>query len=125
MKSKKKFIKILSAFVILMFQLVLKKDEIFNCRAPGCTNQADKNSSIITLVTIIILIIMIIIITHRDIMRTLAYLILEAHSKPCQIFKLMRHTENFDIVITVYLGIFKHVQGHSAIFSHVQVTEVH
>ena len=32
----------------------------------------------------------------------------------------MRHIENPGIVRTVYSGIFRHIQGHSAIFSHVQ-----
>ena len=33
----------------------------------------------------------------------------------------MRRIENFDIVRTVYLGIFRYIQIHSAIFSHVKV----
>ena len=34
---------------------MLKKDKMVSCAEPGCTNQADKNSNIITLVTIIII----------------------------------------------------------------------
>ena len=30
------------------------------------------------------------------------------------------HIENPGIVRTVYSGIFRHIQGHSAIFSHIQ-----
>ena len=41
------------AFVVLVFQVVLKK--VFSCRVPGCTNRADKNSNIIALATIIIM----------------------------------------------------------------------
>ena len=40
-------------------------------------------------------------------------------SKPCHISKMMRCTENPDIVRTVYSSIFRYTQGHSAIFSHV------
>ena len=32
----------------------------------------------------------------------------------------MRHAENPGIVRTIYLGIFRHVHGHSRIFNHVQ-----
>ena len=42
------------------------------------------------------------------------------YSKPCQISKMMRHIENPDMVRTVYSGIFRYIQEHSAIFSHVQ-----
>ena len=52
-------------------------------------------------------------------LRTPAYLIPEAHSKPCQISKMMRHTESPGTVKTAYSGIFKYIQGHSAIFTHV------
>ena len=44
----------------------------------------------------------------------------ETYSKPCQMSKMVRHIENPDIVRTVYSVIFKHIQGHSALFSHVQ-----
>ena len=44
----------------------------------------------------------------------------EAYSKPCQISKMMRHIEIAGIVRTVYLGIFRHVQGHLAILRHTQ-----
>ena len=57
---------------------------------------------------------------YRGILRTLAYLIPEAHLKPCQISKMMTHTENPDIVRTVSKGIFKHIQEHSAILSHIE-----
>ena len=33
---------------------------------------------------------------------------------------LLRHIENIGIVKTVYSGNFRHIQGHLAIFSHVQ-----
>ena len=33
---------------------------------------------------------------------------------------MIRHTENFGIVRTIYLGFFRHIQGQSAIFSHGQ-----
>ena len=42
------------------------------------------------------------------------------YSKPCQMSKMMRHIENHDIIRTVVLGIFRHIQGHPAIFSPVQ-----
>ena len=45
---------------------------------------------------------------------------LVAYSKPCQISKMIRHVENLGIVRTVYLAIFRQIQGHSTIFSHVQ-----
>ena len=51
---------------------------------------------------------------------TLACLMPEAYSKPCQISKIMRHIENPVIIRTVYSGICRHTQGHLAIFSHVQ-----
>ena len=41
----------------------------------------------------------------------------EAYSKPFQISKVIRHINNTGIVRTVYLGIFRHIQGHSAILS--------
>ena len=34
---------------------MLRKYKMVNCGAPGCTNQADKSSNIITLVTITII----------------------------------------------------------------------
>ena len=43
-----------------------------------------------------------------------------AYSKPYQISEMMRHIENPGIVRTVYSGIFRHIQGLSAILSHVQ-----
>ena len=57
---------------------------------------------------------------YGGIFRTLAYLIPAGYSKPCQLYKMMRHIENSDIVRTAYSGIFKQNQEHSAIFSHVQ-----
>ena len=79
---------------------------------PECANQADKYSYIIALVTIIVIILLEL---YRSILRTLAYLTPDAYSKPCQISKMMRHFENPGIVRTVYSGIFRHVQVHSAI----------
>ena len=52
--------------------------------------------------------------------RTQAYLMPEAYSKPCQLSKMMRNNESPDIFRTVSLGISKNIQGHSAIFNHVQ-----
>ena len=36
------------------------------------------------------------------------------------IINIFRHIENADIVRRVYSGVFRQIQGHSAIFSHVQ-----
>ena len=44
----------------------------------------------------------------------------EAYSKPCQISRMMKHIENPGIIRTVYSGIFRHIQWHSAILSHFQ-----
>ena len=44
----------------------------------------------------------------------------DKYLKPCQKSKIMRYIENPDIVRTVYSDIFRHVQGHSALLSHVQ-----
>ena len=54
----------------------------------------------------------------------------EAYSTPCStpcqhpystpISKMMRYIEKSSIVITVYSGIFRYIQGHSEIFIHVQ-----
>ena len=44
----------------------------------------------------------------------------EASSKPCQLSKMMRHIEGLGIVRTVYSHIFRHIQGHSAIFINAQ-----
>ena len=43
-----------------------------------------------------------------------------AYLKPCQISKMMRLIGNPGIVRTVYSGIFRHIQGHSTGFSHIQ-----
>ena len=64
-----------------------------SCGTPGYTNQADKNSYIITLVTITMLLQL-----YCSILRILTYVMREAYSKLCQIFTMMRHTENPDIV---------------------------
>ena len=93
---------------------MLKKDKMVSCGAPGCTNRADKNSSKMT-VTIIILIQL-----YRGIFRTLVHLMPAACSKPCQTSQTVRHIENTGIIRTVYSGIFRHIQGHSAIISHAQ-----
>ena len=37
------------------------------------------------------------------------------------IITILWHIENPGIVRTVYSGIFRHTEGHSAIFSHVQL----
>ena len=42
------------------------------------------------------------------------------YSEFCQIFKKMRHIENPDMTRKVYSAIFRHIQGHSPTFSHVQ-----
>ena len=43
----------------------------------------------------------------------------ETCSKPCQISNMM-YIEKPGLVRTEYSGIFRHIKGHSAIFSHVQ-----
>ena len=98
---------------------MLKKDKMVSCRAPGCTNRANKNLNIISNISynnnnnVIIT-------TYCSILRTMVYLMPEEYSKPCQISKKMRHIESPGIVRTVYSGIFRHSQGQSAICSHVQ-----
>ena len=57
---------------------------------------------------------------YYSIFKTLAYLILEAYSKPCQIHKMIRHIKNVGINRTLHLGILKQNQGYSAVFSHLQ-----
>ena len=61
-------------------------------------------------------------ILYHTTFRTLAYLIPDTYSKPCQIYKMMRHMEDPGVVRTVYSGIFRHrhIEGHSAILSHSQ-----
>ena len=44
----------------------------------------------------------------------------EIYSKPFQISKMMRNTENPNIVRKVYSGIFINIQRHSAILTYVQ-----
>ena len=56
---------------------------------------------------------------YRDIFRTLAYLMPEAYLKSCQ-KSTMSHIENSGIVRVVYSGIFRDIQGHSAIFKNAQ-----
>ena len=77
-----------------------------SCGAPGCTNRVDKSSNIITLIAIIVMLLKL----YRIIFKPLAYLMLEAYSKPCQIAKVMRHIENPGKVRTVYSGIFRDIQ---------------
>ena len=89
-----------------------------SCGTTGSTNRADKNFSIIILVTIII--IMLLRLLYHSVFRTLAHLMHEKYSKPCQTSKTMRYIENHGIAETVYSGIFRYTQEHSAIFSHVQ-----
>ena len=57
---------------------------------------------------------------YHGIFRALVHLIPEEYSKPCQISKMMRPIENPGIVRTVDSGIFRHILGHSTIFSHAQ-----
>ena len=40
---------------------------------------------------------------------TLEYLLLEAYSKPCQIYKMMRHIGN-PCIVKIYYGILRHIQ---------------
>ena len=89
---------------------MLKQDKMASCGTPGYINPAKKNSNIIALITY-----------NHGIFRTLSSLIPEAYSKPCQIFKTMRDIENPDKLSTVYSSMFRHIHGHSAIFSHGQV----
>ena len=42
----------------------------------------------------------------------------EAYSKSCEISKMIRHIENPSMVRTVYSGIFRQIQGYSAISSY-------
>ena len=49
-----------------------------------------------------------------------AALITEECSKPCQIYKMMKHIENPDTVKAVFSGILRDIQRHVALFSHVQ-----
>ena len=44
----------------------------------------------------------------------------EVYSKLCQICNMMRYIEDPGIARTAYLSIFRHIEGHSTIFSHVQ-----
>ena len=98
-----------------MLTHVKKKDKMDSCGAPRCTNRADKNSNKITLVTTMIILPKL----YRAIFTTLAYLMPETYSKPCEISKMMRHIENPGIIKTVYSDIVRSIQGHSAILSHV------
>ena len=45
----------------------------------------------------------------------------EAYSKPCQMYKMIRHIENPGIVRIIYSGIFRRIHEHSEIFSQSQV----
>ena len=58
---------------------------------------------------------------YHGILRTQAYLIPEAYSKPCQIYKMMRHIGNPDIVRTVF---FRQFQAYSETFSNIQQRSV-
>ena len=72
-----------------MFCLMLKKkDKMVSCGVLGCTNQADKNSNIITFVTIIIMLLQL----YGSIFRTMACLMPEAYSKHWS--KVMSHIEH-------------------------------
>ena len=68
-----------------------------------------------TLVTLIIMLLQL----YRGIFRTLRYLMPEAYSKSHQISKMVRHIENPGIVRKVCSDIFKDIQRHPAILSHV------
>ena len=63
---------------------------------------------------------MLLLLLYRSKSRTLAYLMPQAYSKFCQMFKMMRHIKNPGIDRTVNSGIFRHIHGHSTMFSHVQ-----
>ena len=45
---------------------------------------------------------------------------LEVCLKSCQLSKVIRHTENPDIVKIVYLSTFRHIRRYSATLSYVQ-----
>ena len=83
---------------------------MFSCGVPGCTNSAGKKSNIIALATQTMLLW-----PYHNIFKTLAHLVLEAYSKPCQIYD-----GEPDIVKTVYSGIYRHIHGHLATFNHGQ-----
>ena len=55
---------------------------------------------------------------------TLEYLLLEAYSKPCQIYKMMRHIGNPCIVKIVYLHwhfqAYSDTRGYYGILRHIQ-----
>ena len=57
---------------------------------------------------------------HHGIFRSLAYLMSEVYSNHCQIPKIMKHIENPGIIRTIHLGIFRHIQGHPAIFRDIK-----
>ena len=44
----------------------------------------------------------------------------KAYAKPLLIAKMMRHIENPGLIRAGYSGIFRYIQGHSALFSHFQ-----
>ena len=81
-------------------------------RGLGSTNRADKYNKISFKNNNVKL--------YRNIFRTPTYLMSEEYSTSCQITKMMRHIENSGIVTTVYSAIFRHIQGHSDVFSYVQ-----
>ena len=75
---------------------------------PGFINQADKNSNVIALDRIIIVLLQL----YHSTFKTLGYLIPEAYLKLCQIYKMMTHIENLDIVRTLYSGIlYRYIQN--------------
>ena len=56
---------------------------------------------------------------------TLAYLMPEAYSKPCQIFKMIRHVDYLDIVrteqfIQAFSGIFRNISISSDILRDIE-----
>ena len=76
---------------------MLKKDKMVICGASGCTNRADKNSNIITLVTLIIVVLTI----WRHNQNSGIF-------NACGIFKTLPNIS----VIQAFSRIFKDIQGY-------------
>ena len=90
-----------------------------SCRAPRCTNRADKHSNRIALVTMIIMLLQL----YLGIFRTLAHLMFEAYSKPFQISKLMRHIAGQGVSKMPHVRqshAIKHVLYYGVRWSHAQ-----
>ena len=88
-----------------------------SCKAPECTNWADKNSSTITVVTIIIMLLLTI---SPHIQNPGIFNTWDIFKKPCLIYKILRHIDSPSIIRTVYSCDFRHIQRHPAIFSNGQ-----